>query len=374
MSEEEQRLALERLRGWAQWAQLEPMTSRVRFALVETDMAYHTFGLYDRLLEASRWYLRRQPTEAIEVVRLAIVVAERLDRKKLGLERVAGLRAAAWAALGNAKRVAEDFEGARRAFLEAWRIVEEEALDDPVDQAHITGLEASYLKDIGEFEMAEASLMEAAETYRRLGDVHQQGRALLQMGEIIGHVNPERGIAHLQKALALLELSRDPWLDLCAHHALAQFLSDAGQPAEALVVLERTRLLYQSFPEDMVQLRLHWLEGKIARALGEYGVAESIFQQLWQEFRVRKLNQEVVLVAIDLAQVLIEQRDTARAAELSAECFAVMKQWGLHKDALAAWLVFQNALAHGAVVGDLFARMESYFRRHWVRPGRFEAP
>src|SRR5215210_41059 len=149
-TEEERRVAMEKLRGWGQWAALEPLNPQVRFAVVKMDESYHTFGLYERLLEASRLYMRREPLEAVDVVRLAILVAERLDPERLGRERVADLRASAWAELGNVKRLASDFEGARRAFNQAWQILEEEGTDDPLEQAHIIGLEASYMKDIGE--------------------------------------------------------------------------------------------------------------------------------------------------------------------------------------------------------------------------------
>src|SRR5829696_906046 len=72
-SEEEQRLAVEKLRGWGQWAQLEPMPPQMRFAAVESDPRFHTLGLYHRLLEASRWYSRTEPAEAVDIVRLAIL-------------------------------------------------------------------------------------------------------------------------------------------------------------------------------------------------------------------------------------------------------------------------------------------------------------
>jgi hypothetical protein len=31
-----------------------------------------------------------------------------------------------------------------------------------------------------------------------------------------------------------------------------------------------------------------------------------------------------------------------------------MKSWGLHRDALAAWLVLQKTLAQGQGIGDIF--------------------
>jgi len=369
-TEEEQRLALERLRGWEQWSFLEPLTPQARIALVEAGESFHTWGLYDRLLEASRWYMRKEPAEAVDIVQLAITVAELLDPGALGEKRVADLQANAWAALGNVMRIASDFEGARSAFNEAWRFV---ALGtgDPLEAAHVISLEASYIKGIGEFETAESALEEALEIYRKAGDPHQQGRVLLQMGDVIGHVNPVRALDHIRKALSLIDTARDPRLELCARHDLAWFLMEDGRTEEALAILDRARPLYKKFQDDFTQLRLHWLEGKIAANLGDLAGAESILGQLWEEFRVRDLNQEVVLVSIDLAEVLTWKGEIARAAELAGQCYSIMKGWGLHRDALAAWLVLMQALAQGHGLDDIFQRIEVYYRRHWVRPAAF---
>lgn len=371
-SEEEQRLALEKLRGWALWADLQPLTPQRRLSTVEADERFHTFGLYDRLLEAGRFALRSEPAEAVHIARLAVRVAERLDPDRIGERRGADLRSAAWGALGNALRVAEDFEGARRAFNEAWRILEEEGSNDPADRAALLSLEASYIKEIGEFETAESALEEALEIYRGIGDTHLQGRVLLQMGEIIGHVDPDRGIAHLRKALALIDTAKEQRLELSVQHALAWFLNDLGKPEEALAVIHRARPLYRQFPDPSTQLRLHWLEGRIAHRLGELSEAESIFSRLREDFRVLSLNQGVVLVTIELAQVLTRKGEPARAAQLAAESYTIMKSWGLHNDALAAWLVFQDALSYGKTLGDLFERLGEYYRRHWFTPARFD--
>jgi tetratricopeptide (TPR) repeat protein len=228
------------------------------------------------------------------------------------------------------------------------------------------------MKGIGEFETAESSLEEALEIYRSVHDVHQQGRILLQMGDVIGHVNPARALDHIRRALALIDAGKEPRLALCAQHDLAWFLNENGQAEEALAVLDRARPLYEQFQDDFTQLRLHWLEGKIAASLGDLSGAESIFGQLWEEFRVRDLNQEVVLVSIDLAEVLTWQGDVVRAAELATQCYSIMKNWGLHRDALSAWLVLQKTLAQGHGIGDIFRRIEQYYRRHWVRPAAFQ--
>jgi tetratricopeptide (TPR) repeat protein len=376
-SREERRLAVEKLHGWAQWAFLEALRPDERTLWVQTDPAFQTWSLYHRLLEAGRWYLRQDPAEAVDIGHLAIQVAERLDPSEMEPERVADLQAAAWAALANTQRVAGDFDGARQAFNQAWRILEERGTNDPLERASLLSLEASYIKDVGEFETAEAILEEALDLYRVARDVHMQGRVLVQMGEIIGHVVPERGILHIRKALALIDISQEPRLEVCAQHALAWFLTDLGRPEDALAVLDRARPLYAQSQDELIQLRLHWLEAKIAHRRGDLAAAASIFQQLWEELRVRDLNQEVVLVSIELAEVFTKQGEAARAADLAAGCYTIMRSWGLHKDALAAWIVFQESLQalrqDGQALGDLCGRIEEYFRRHWVRPAGFVA-
>src|SRR5215210_9202937 len=77
VSEDDKRLALEKLRGWGQWASLAPWPPQERLAVVASDPRYHTLGLYERLLEAARWASRSEPAEAVDIVRLAVVIADR---------------------------------------------------------------------------------------------------------------------------------------------------------------------------------------------------------------------------------------------------------------------------------------------------------
>ena len=72
-----------------------------------------------------------------------------------------------------------------------------------------------------------------------------------------------------------------------------------------------------------------------------------------------------------------KQGEAARAADLAAGRYTIMRSWGLHKDALAAWIVFQESLQalqqDGRALGDLCGRIQEYFRRHWIRPSGFVA-
>ncbi|HVT58660.1 MAG TPA: hypothetical protein VHR45_09680 [Thermoanaerobaculia bacterium] len=369
-ADQELRLAHEKVRGWGQWAHLEGLSPEERLAAVRSNPGLHNWGLFDRLLEACRWYGRTEPADAVDIAYLALELTDHLGTA-FAEQQLADLRAGAWGVLANAKRLAADFPGSAEAFQRAW-----EALHlgsgDPLERAQLISLEASYLQNLGEFEAAETALAESLAIYHAAGEAHLEGRTLLQMGDAIGHVDPARGISHIRRALMRLDAARDPRLQLCAQHDLVWFLTDLGKTDDALATLDRARSLYDQFPDTWTQLRLHWLEGRIAHALHDHSEAESTFLQLWEEFHTRNLHQEVVLVSIDLAEVYHDRGQHAQCIKLIEDVYPLMQSWGLHKESLAVWLLVRKSLAEGAIRGGMFKRLEEYFRRHWFKPGKFE--
>jgi len=241
-----------------------------------------------------------------------------------------------------------------------------------LDKAPILACDASYAATIGELETAETILENALSLYLAVGDAHLQGRTLIQMANTIGYVNPDKGIAHVEHGLQLINPVREPRLELCAQHALASFLCDAGRPRDALAILDRARPLYRQFPEDWVQLRLHWLQGRITHALEQFGEAASILRQVREEFRARDLHKEFLMASIDVAEAHGAAGEIATAFRLLAEVTPILTSWNLHRNALAAWLVFQKSLeeriAAGAAVGALFSQLRLYYRRYWHVP------
>jgi len=78
--------------------------------------------------------------------------------------------------------------------------------------------------------------------------------------------------------------------------------------------------------------------------MGRWDEAASIYRQLLDEMRARDLRHEIVLLTLDLAEALAEGRQFEAAAELAREVFTLMSTWKMHRWALAAWLLFQNAV------------------------------
>ncbi len=369
---ESRRVAFEHLRGVGQWSALERLLPDERLSSVVAHREYQHWGLFRALLDAARRYSFTDPQEAVDIAELALEIADLLDPAKVGGAPAASdLKARAWAILGNARRLASDLPGAHEAINAAWRLNEAGA-GDPLDKAQLYSFDASYARTVGEFEMAESILEKALSLYLAAGDAHLQGRTLLQMGDTIGYIDPERGIAHIQHAMELINPVREPRLELCAQHDLALFLTNAGRPQDALGVLDRARPLYKQFPDDWAQDRLRWLQGKIARAFEQHAEAIHIFRQVYDEFEAQGRHMDLLMLSIDLAEAHCAAGEIATAGRLLAHLTPIMTSWQLHRNALAAWLMFQKALEERrqsrVAVDALFARIRLYYLRSWHVP------
>lgn len=370
---EPRRVAFERLRGWAHWSALDPLLPNERLPAILSRKDWQHWGLFRALLDAATWYSARDPQEAVDIAQLALDIADLLDPASVGGEAAAkDMRAKAYSVLADCRRMAADIEGARQAIAEAWKW-NEEGEGDPLDKAEIYSTDAAYAATIGEFETAVTILKKALSLYRAADDAHLQGRTLIRMGETIGYVKPEKALAYIERGLERMDPVREPRLALLAQHALAEFLTAAGRPREALAILDRARPLYREFQEDTVQLRFHWLQGRVAHGLGSFAEAADILRQVREEFCARDVQRDFLMISIDLAEAHVAARETATAESILEETTPILAGWTLHRNALAAWLTFQKALEErrdldAAALAPLFDNLRLYYRRSWHVP------
>jgi tetratricopeptide (TPR) repeat protein len=360
-------LARERLRGIGLWHALEKQDQVRRLEMIRDDPRMHTWGLYDRLLEKSREMGFRAPGYAAEIADLALAVVDTLDLDSHGAVRIADLRAGALGALGNARRLASNFAGAEKAFRQAQGELSR-GTGAPSEQARLFSFQASLHKDLGDFERAMEILDRVIALYQDLQDPHLQGRALLQQADTIGYTNPERAIELVQDGLALIDPQREPRLEWCGRHALTLFLNDAGRPREALTLLELSRPLYEQFQDPWTRIRLHWLEGKIARSLGDLAEAEETFKRLWYDLQDPAYAHELTLLSIDLAEVYVAREKHEEALELVEEFGPMLQEWGMHTEGLMMWLLLQKAVQERRARSEAFRQMAEYLNRAWFRP------
>jgi tetratricopeptide (TPR) repeat protein len=301
-------------------------------------------AVYHRCLEESRKLRETNLKEMMWAAQWAVFTAAGFQPEDFLPGVAYDLRARAWAELGNACRITEEFAEAEEAFENAMLYLWGGSGQNEALRAQLLDLYASLDRAQRRFEQAFSRLDEVYEIYVKLGDFHMAGRALVNKGLATMYANePEAAIPLIRSGLNWLEPGRDPGLYLIAVHNLADAYVrvDQFEPGRALIAEHQA--LYIQHAGPLFLLRLRWNEGKIAAGLEEPAIAETIFEQVRQAFADRELAFDSALVSLDLAALLLEQGRTHEVAVLATEMVATFRRLGIRREAIAALLLFERA-------------------------------
>jgi tetratricopeptide (TPR) repeat protein len=322
--------------------------------LVHNSARFRDRMLCERLLAASHDEGFREPARSEQLARIAVAVAERVadtcpeaaveSSSPAPSDALAGLRARAWAQLGNALRIGDDLEGAAAAFRSSDALVAAHPRLALLDKARIFDLKASLCKDRRHFAEAARLLDRVITIYQRLGQSNLTGRAFSQKALLQFHAGDREGcMVLLRRALELIDPHEDPRYFLSARHTLIMALVEDGKPREAFALLFHTRPLYLKMGDRMNLLRLRWLEGQVARGLNRLEQAETAFREVRGAFVELGLEYDAALVSLDLATVFAQQGRATEMRRLAEEMLAFFESNQILPEAMAAFLVFCNA-------------------------------
>jgi tetratricopeptide (TPR) repeat protein len=323
---------------------------------------YHTWAFCDLLLDAAREWGFQEPGRALDLSRLGVEIAERLDPGVYGQARVHDIAARAWGSLGNAHRIRSDFRTAEKCFAEAERRLRE-GTGDPVEKAQVLLFKASLFGNQQRFREAFRLLDRVVAIGRRSEDPHLWGKALVMRGFLLGLAgDPEAAIRHLSDGLQKVDPASDPRLVVAAQHNLTLYLAESGRYGEALGLLENARPLYHQVGDQMSLLRLRWLEGKIASALGHFKEAEEFLRSVQKELIERELGYDAALLSLDLATIYAREGRSTEMRRLAEEMLPIFKSRDIHREAIAALFVFQKAAEMERVTLGLIRDVSGYLK------------
>jgi len=232
--------------------------------------------LAERLIQESRRRTLADPGEALHLAELARAV---LHRSPASPEST-NLAALATAAMGNACRAAGDLLRADEHFRHVRYLILHEGVTAARILGEIDHLEGSLRKDQRRFQEVETLLTRGAMLFRISGNSSGTVRTLFTMGASFFQQGLlDRAIQVTETALEGLSPEEDPRLYLNGRHNLALYLTEAGRYEQAAGLVAADTELYRQFPEPWTQLRLTWLQGKIAAGLGEAREAERLFRE-----------------------------------------------------------------------------------------------
>ncbi|MDP9119754.1 MAG: hypothetical protein M3O15_00005, partial [Acidobacteriota bacterium] len=284
-----------------------------------------------------------------------------------GAVHAADLRARAWAELGNAHRLGDDFIHAERDFACAMGHAEK-GTGNPLLLARIMDLTASLYTDQRRFREAFHLLDWVHAIYRANGELHLAGRALLSKGLSMGYGNDyEEGIRLLAAGLELVDRRGEPELVLGAVHNLVWFLVESGHLKEGRRLLWWSRQLYARHGDLLLSIKVRWIEGKIAAGLGDFDDAEIAFWEARDGFEDLHRPYDVAVISLNLAAVWLAQGRNQEVREMVGELLATFRNLGIRREAIASLLVLQRAVDRERVTQHLVRSVAARLQR--LEPG-----
>ena len=357
------RMAGERERLAALKARLDALPPDERRSGLRSEPGFRAWSLCEWLIEEAHRLVHVDLAQAEERADLAVVLAENLEARAYGAPLVNDIKARAWACVGEVLRVFSDLRSADEAFALAESFITE-GTGDALEEARIVELKAALRRDQRRPAEAHRLLDEVIAIYRQYRDFHLVGRGFVAKGRVYASCDAlEEAIRWLRKGLGLLDPTRERHLELAARHSLMLSLHEGGQHQEAWFLLKASRPEFQEPGRELLSLRLRWLEGKIQQALGFLDDAEVVLNEARAGFIAQGVGFGAASVSLDLAGLYADRGRTAEMRRLAEEMLPIFRSRDLHREAIAALLVFQQAVRMEKLTSGLLDEIRSYLKR-----------
>jgi tetratricopeptide (TPR) repeat protein len=326
----------------------------------ETSSSYRGPALAALLLKACRSCFLPEPQEALRLAGLAQAVIAKEATSPLSLE----LYAQAMAYGGNSKRVCGDPQTANADFEQSRFILRAIGGGDGRVQAEIDSLEGCLRRDLRDFETAKRLFHRAARTYT----LEQENLLAAQNWFQLAVTHSDAGetldaIRMIRKALENPAAAANPDLVFMCRHTLANCLCDANRPQEAREILEENRDLYAEHADAISLLRLAWVEGKIARGLGDLAQAEAHFLAAREGFQTAGIAYDMALVSLELAGVYLAQRRAEEVKDLAMEMVTEFQRQKVGREVLSAVILFHESAKLEQVTAAWLQKLIHYLPR-----------
>ena len=365
----------ERAEALGLYAELMQVPAGRRTLLVRNYPRFQTWGFCEILLHRNREQNFQDPALGESLALLAVEVLDYLDGAVYGDKPLDDLRARAWAYVANSRRVQLDLQGAEEAFDFAFSFLRL-GTGDAMEKALVLDLKASLLTKQGRFPDALRLLRRSMVVFLEFGETHRAGRALVKMSSVHAIAGePEKGISLLYRAIELIDPAREPRLRLIAWHNLIDNLTETGQFMAAQKLLVKAKPLYQRFPQPWFRNPRKWIEGKIARGLGQVDHAESLLLAARDGFLLMDAPYDTALVSFDLASLYAEQGRMTELNRVAEQMVPIFSSRQIHREALAALDYWQQAVGAEQTCATLIAGITSFLKRAQHNPElRFQMP
>jgi transcriptional regulator with XRE-family HTH domain len=344
----------------ARVARLRAYSEVQRRAVVEELAEFQRWAVVEALCDESVEAAAESADAALGLAALAVRAAERIEGSETWRARVQGY---SWGFLGNAWRVKGQLPKADDAFVTCrglWlRGASAEAgWRELLDGARLLELEASLRRE-------QRRLREALALLERALEESRSGRAAVRVLLIRAKTFEELGdyaavLAVHEELDPLIEYA-EPRLLFAHRFNRIVNLCHLGRFAEAEPLLPAVRGLAGSLGGRLHQVRLRWLEARVAAGRGRSAEAITALQGVREAFAGEEMPYDAALVTLELGSLLAERGATAEVKALARGSASVFSSQGVHREARAALEMFRQAAEAETLSVELARRMVAFF-------------
>lgn len=346
---------------------LRSCTEAKRRLLIEGAPSFRDWVVCQRLCAASERAAIDDPAESLMLAELALFIAARIPGSDVWRSRLAG---GCTGFIANAQKVNNELGLAEATFARAWRLWkrgEDEA--GLLSEAYLLDLEASF--QCGRRRFAKAiELHDEALARARPAEV---GYFLLTKSITLGEKGDNEGsIQVLEQAAREIVGKRQPRLFFGVRFNLAANLLRLHRPEAAAPIVREVRKLVNRLENNGLDLiRTRWLEGNLCAGLGQREEAVAALGEVRHAFRTMPFDH--ALASLDLALVYRAEGRWGEVQELAVEMVKTFTALAVHREAIAALVLFREAALQGTVTEELVRKLQDFLSKARSNPKlRFE--
>lgn len=265
--------------------------------------------------------------------------------------------ALALAFLGNAVRLPGDFAPAEEHFSRSESLAAKRPMP-PLLEARRLDLFSTLRREQRRFDEAHMLLDRAI---RLDAKGNAAGRLRLKKAKVFEESGDlEAAIVELRAAAGESDALSEPRLLFWLRHNLADYLSKLGRFMEAKALVPEVRKLLRRHGGTLDEIRLRWIEGRIAAGLGHSDEATAKLGQVRGDFLAHGLPYDAALAALELATFYLRAGRTEQVKDLARQMLPVFQVNEIHREALAAITLFRQAAEQERATLALAERVASF--------------
>lgn len=334
---------------------LDPLTDKERRAVVRSKSGYQNWALAERCAEQSLGMVTKDVAKAMEWASLGCYVAERIEQPEPLRLRIFGF---CRGHMANVYRVTGSLTTSDAEIALAEEIWDSgEDPDEVLDPGRLLEFKASLRSNQGRPKEALRLLTEAAAISRRQAHVTlSSGTILAELGEY------EEAVVVLLGAGDLIERQGERRLRNVQQFSLCSALCHLNRHGEAAELLPALRRSAAELGDELDLYRILWIDGRIARGLGDRDRALVLLEAAAAAFDSRDMRFDSALARFEVATLHLEMGRPERSAEIVAGIVETFKDNGDFEEARKAIELFREAVeARRATIELAVAILEYLF-------------